>query len=180
MVSESGPTLVMMEQSSAWMSPVRILSTCPPYAANLIVVWFAFIECVHLTAFPQAHHTMLLSGDSKWLLTAGADSSVRLWDVERGVELFRWETHQPAKACAFAQADQRLAAFTTSAFATSMPSIRFIRIADVPSESEQNPILQIDLERTQTCALECSLACAEACISPPATEKENGSNSPKV
>lgn len=96
-------------------------------------------------------HTVICSGDSKWLLTAGADSSVRLWDVEKGTELFTWTTHQPAKACAFAQADQRLAAFTTGAFATSMPSIRFVRIADVPGESKQSPILQIDLERTQTC-----------------------------
>lgn len=98
------------------------------------------------------------SGDSKWLLTAGADSSVRLWDVERGIELYRWETHQPAKACAFAVADQRLAAFTTSTFATSMPTIRFVRLADIPSDNVQNPILQIDLERTQTCALQSSTA----------------------
>ena len=97
--------------------------------------------------------SIIYSGDSKWLLTAGADSSVRLWDVEKGTELYTWTTHQPAKACAFAQADQRLAVFTTGAFATSMPSIRFIRIADVPGESKQSPILQIDLERTQTCVL---------------------------
>lgn len=83
------------------------------------------------------------------LITAGADSSVRLWDVEKGTELCKWDTHQPARSCCFAQADQRLAAYTTSAFATVLPSIRFIRIADVPGDSDRNPILQIDIERTQ-------------------------------
>jgi WD40 repeat protein len=91
----------------------------------------------------------LRAGDSKWLITAGADSSVRLWDVEKGTELCKWDTHQPARSCAFAQTDQRLAAYTTSAFATVLPSIRFIRIADVPADSDKNPILQIDVERTQ-------------------------------
>lgn len=62
----------------------------------------------------------------------------------------KWDTHQPSKCCALARADQRLAAFATQPFATIAPSIRFIRIADIPGDSDPNPILQIDLDRPQT------------------------------
>lgn len=90
------------------------------------------------------------AGDTKYLLTASTDSSVRLWEVSTGQELMKWDTHQPSKCCALARADQRLAAFATQPFSAISPSIRFIRIADIPGDSDPNPILQIDLERPQT------------------------------
>jgi WD40 repeat protein len=153
MGNESGHILGMKEQSIAWTSQVRL-----PITSN--TNFLIHIACfAHVFLLKSSwYHPVGTAGDSKWLLTAGADSSVRLWDVELGKELCVWRTGQPAKACAFAQADQRLAAFTTSAFSTAMPSIRFVRIADVPGESDENPILQIDLERTQTCALKALLS----------------------
>lgn len=76
---------------------------------------------------------------------------MRLWDVQTGRPLFVWETHQPARACRFGTIDPHTAMYTTDSFSTSKPSIRFVRIADIPEESSDQPMLQIDLERQQRC-----------------------------
>ena len=77
---------------------------------------------------------------------------MRLWEVNGGRELFNWDAHQPARACAFGNIDEHLACYSTDPFSTRDPSLRFVRIAEVPEESEQEPTVQIDLERSQRCA----------------------------
>ena len=77
---------------------------------------------------------------------------MRLWEVQTGKELFKWDAHQPARAVAFGNIDPHLACYSTDPFSTLAPSLRFVRIAELPQDSEQNPFLQIDLERSQRCA----------------------------
>jgi WD40 repeat protein len=101
-------------------------------------------------------HLHLFAGDSNWLLTAGQDSSVRLWDVQHGEQLFIWESNQPARACAFAKADPHLAVYTTDQFSTTSPSIRFVRIAEVPQQTDPTPTLQIDITRKERCSHPCA------------------------
>jgi hypothetical protein len=76
---------------------------------------------------------------------------MRLWDVQHGTELFRWDTKQPARACAFANIDQRLVLFCTDPFAAVAPTLQLARISDFPEQTPQEPLLQIDLERSQRC-----------------------------
>lgn len=82
-------------------------------------------------------------------MSAGKDSSVRLWDVQHGTELFRWDTKHPARACAFANIDQRLVLFATDPFSTVPATLRLARLADLPEDTPQEPQLQIELERSQ-------------------------------
>jgi hypothetical protein len=121
--------------------------------------WLAHVLChpmlVPCHQLDQQHPTNgrnTLAGDSKWLMTAGQDSSVRLWDVQTGSQLFIWESNQPARACAFAKADPHLAVYTTDQFSTTAPSIRFVRIAERPQDSDQTPLLHLDRTRLQRCA----------------------------
>ena len=76
---------------------------------------------------------------------------MRLWDVKTGEQLFRWEANQPARACAFGKVDPRTALYSTDPFSTTAPTLRFVRIAEVPQETEQAPTVQVELKREQRC-----------------------------
>lgn len=109
----------------------------------------------HFQPTSDETHSRVHAGDSRWLLTGSADSSVRLWSVSNGQELFNWDTHCPARGVAFS-AGEKLAAFTTDPFMLTMPSIRLIKMNDDPRENTQQPLLQIDLPtRFHRCVQPC-------------------------
>lgn len=81
-------------------------------------VWDLDISCMLITVLASQHSTHIehiiwcyrslqFTDDSKRLLTGSADSSARLWDVQTGKELFRWDTRTAVRAVAFAQGDKK-------------------------------------------------------------------------
>lgn len=131
------------------MWPLHTLQLCRPAPAAVCEAWRAPgpVPRLHTLNPPPPP-----AEDSKWLLSAGQDSTVRLWDVKTGEQLFCWNSHQPARACAFGKIDPRTALYSTDPFSTTAPSLRFVRIAELPQETQQDPTLQIDLKREQRCA----------------------------
>lgn len=71
------------------------------------------------------------------MLTASADTKVKLWDVGTGSELASIEHQQPARSVAFATGS-RLAAVTTDAFMGSPASLRVYRVAEEGNEEGQS------------------------------------------
>ena len=73
------------------------------------------------------------SVDSKLLLTAGADNSLRLWDVTNGKQLYIWNTQSPVRSVHFNEGCTQ-ALFITDATMGQISTIHIIDIAkDVSS-----------------------------------------------
>ena len=95
-------------------------------------------KAIQPTKFPSSHGPpllMQLAGDSEKLITASADSSVKLWDVASGKDLFTFKSQEPCRAVAFSIGD-RMAAYTTDQFMGQPSQIHLVNIAD--DLSEQN------------------------------------------
>ena len=93
---------------------------------------------IKATKFPSSRGPpllMQLAGDSEKLITASADSSVKLWDVASGKDLFTFKSQEPCRAVAFSMGD-RMAAYTTDQFMGQPSQIHLVNIAD--DLSEQN------------------------------------------
>ena len=80
-----------------------------------------------------------LAGDSEKLITASADSSVKLWDVASGKDLFTFKSQEPCRAVAFSIGD-RMAAYTTDQFMGQPSQIHLVNIADDLSEQSGDVI----------------------------------------
>lgn len=76
------------------------------------------------------------------LLSAAGDSSARLWSMETGAELFKFQFNEPARASKFS-VGEKLAAVSTDPFMNSKSAIRFFRIAEDPREQSGEEILQL-------------------------------------
>ncbi|CAI6006721.1 unnamed protein product [Closterium sp. NIES-65] len=82
-----------------------------------------------LFPFISRHHgfsNLLIraTGDSKMLITASADQSVKLWEVETGTPYYTFTMDGPARSVALAEGEQ-LAAITVDPFMGSVPAIHF-------------------------------------------------------
>ncbi|KAI3426446.1 hypothetical protein D9Q98_008813 [Chlorella vulgaris] len=86
--------------------------------------------------------TVDMTYDSKMLLSAAGDSSARLWSMETGAELFKFQFNEPARASKFS-VGEKLAAVSTDPFMNSKSAIRFFRIAEDPREQSGEEILQL-------------------------------------
>lgn len=83
-----------------------------------------------------------LAGDSRHLITASSDSTVRLWDVETGKELHTFQFTEPCRAVKLSVGD-KMAAFTTDPFMETPSAIYIVDLADDPKDQESEPKLKI-------------------------------------
>jgi translation initiation factor 3 subunit I len=81
--------------------------------------------------------------DSKLLLTASADQSVRLWDVETGRELFKWPHRGPVKSVAWAEGEREFVACHDPFGSTVPASINVFAFADEKDKQGDTPRLVI-------------------------------------
>jgi translation initiation factor 3 subunit I len=72
-------------------------------------------------------------GDSMQLITASADQSVKLWNVQTGAQLYTFSFNSPARSVDFSVGD-KLAVITTDPFMGVTSAINVKRIADDPSQ----------------------------------------------
>lgn len=79
------------------------------------------------------------TGDSEKLITASADSSVKLWDIASGKDLFTFKSQEPCRAVAFSLGD-RMAAYSTDQFMGQPSAIHLVNIADNLSEQKGDVI----------------------------------------
>ena len=79
------------------------------------------------------------AGDSEKLITASADSSVKLWDIASGKDLFTFKSQEPCRAVAFSLGD-RMAAYSTDQFMGQPSAIHLVNIADNLSEQKGDVI----------------------------------------
>lgn len=86
--------------------------------------------------------TVDMTYDSKTLLSAAGDSSARLWDMETGDMLFRFQFNEPARAAKFS-VGERLAAVSTDPFMNSVSAIRIFSIADSPAEQSEEEVMRL-------------------------------------
>ena len=80
-----------------------------------------------------------VTDDSKILITASGDSSVRLWNVEDGTERFKFEFSEPCRAVSFSTGEQ-LAVCSSDAFMGSAPSLHILKIAEDPRDQTMAPL----------------------------------------
>lgn len=87
--------------------------------------------------------TVRSAGDSDRLLTASADSSVKLWELNTGKDLFTFKRDAPCVAVKLAVGDSMFA-FTTAAFMAIPPTINIVRLESDLSEQSSKPVLTIE------------------------------------
>lgn len=81
--------------------------------------------------------------DSTVLYTSSADSSVRMWELQTGRELFQVKINEPCRACKLSIGEQMLA-FTADAFIGAAPKLHVLRLAEDLSEQSNKPIQSIE------------------------------------
>ncbi|KAJ3055164.1 Eukaryotic translation initiation factor 3 subunit I [Rhizophlyctis rosea] len=86
-----------------------------------------------------------ISFDSKRLLTGSADSSARLWDVQTGKELFKWNTNTAVRAVAFAQGDKK-ALYVTDAVMGQKSTIWVVPVEDNVEDQTDEFMLKITID----------------------------------
>lgn len=84
-----------------------------------------------------------ITWDSSQLITSSFDSTVRLWDVKSGEELFCWDINVPCRACSFSIGD-RFAAFSTDMFMETLPSMRIISLEEDMSNQTSEVLMLIN------------------------------------
>ena len=84
---------------------------------------------LHSSAQYATNSRQCFAGDSERLITASADSSVKLWDVASGKDLFTFKSQEPCRAVAFSVGD-RMAAYSTDQFMGQPSAIHLVNIAD--------------------------------------------------
>ncbi|KAI8811642.1 WD40-repeat-containing domain protein [Cladochytrium replicatum] len=82
-----------------------------------------------------------ISYDSKRLLTASADATMRMWDVYTGKELFQWRSahKQAVRVVAFAHGD-RQAMYVTDATMGQKCKIHIVEIAENPEDQDDETL----------------------------------------
>ncbi|KAL3582352.1 hypothetical protein D5086_016684 [Populus alba] len=83
-----------------------------------------------------------VSRDSMQLITASADQSVKLWNVQTGAQLYTFSFNSPARSVDFSVGD-KLAVITTDPFMGVTSAINVKRIADDPSQQSGESELTI-------------------------------------
>lgn len=85
--------------------------------------------------------------DSKILATASADSSVRLWDVTGGQELFKFQFHAPCRSVSYSFGEELLVT-TQDQFMSHKPHISILRVPRDIEEQEEyaEPLRRIELQ----------------------------------
>jgi translation initiation factor 3 subunit I len=84
--------------------------------------------------------------DSARLLTASADSSLRIWEVKTGKELFKFQFGKPCRATALSLGEE-MAVVTTDAFMGRPSSIHLIRIAREIEDQRGEDMLTISVDQ---------------------------------
>lgn len=94
----------------------------------------------------DGHNGAVWTCDFDWestrLITASADSSVRLWDVQTGECLFPFKFTEPCRAVRFAFGD-RMAALTTDPFLAAGSAIHIVNIAEDITEQTDKVVQTI-------------------------------------
>ncbi len=67
--------------------------------SNFLILYLVRQQSTSLIHFP--YEFVLFAGDSKLLLTASADTTAKLWNVETGEEVFSWYALYPEICCQF-------------------------------------------------------------------------------
>ncbi|KAJ6890813.1 hypothetical protein NC651_024350 [Populus alba x Populus x berolinensis] len=80
--------------------------------------------------------------DSMLLITASADQSVKLWNVQTGAQLYTFGFNSPARSVDFSVGD-KLAVITTDPFMGVTSAINVKSIADDPSQQSGESVLTI-------------------------------------
>ena len=95
-----------------------------------------------LTIQPTADCTLHDTGDSDRLITASADQTMRIWELQTGKSLFEFQLGSPCRAVDLAIGDHLLA-FTTDQFTQSPPSIHIVNHEADISEQTDKKLLTI-------------------------------------
>jgi translation initiation factor 3 subunit I len=90
--------------------------------------------------------TSVTTDDSERLITASADSSVRLWRVQTGEELYKFAYKEPCRAVSFSVGEE-LAAVTTDAFMGASSTIHIIPISRDLNQQQGEDIMKITVDR---------------------------------
>lgn len=87
-----------------------------------------------------------VSSDSRVLATASQDSSVRLWEVTTGKELFKFQFESPCRSASFSLGEELLVT-TQDQFMSNRPHISILRVAREIEKQEQHaePVRRIEM-----------------------------------
>ncbi|CAI7784655.1 unnamed protein product [Closterium sp. NIES-54] len=94
------------------------------------------------------------------LITASADQSVKLWEVETGTPYYTFSMDGPARSVALAEGEQ-LAAITVDPFMGSVPAIHVKRIKEGSRERKYSTVYLRCYGASCSPSESCSVALAE-------------------
>ncbi|KAK9866185.1 hypothetical protein WJX84_002050 [Apatococcus fuscideae] len=85
--------------------------------------------------------------DSTRLITGSADSSARLWDVETGESLFKFQFQEPCRAVDFSLGDD-MAAISSDPFMAAPANIHIVRIEADISNQDATPVRTMSSDKS--------------------------------
>lgn len=83
-----------------------------------------------------------ISRDSERLVTASADQSVKLWNVQSGEEVYHFEYDSPCRSVSFSLGEERIL-LTTDAFMGTPPAVRIIKHSHDIEAQEHEEVLTV-------------------------------------
>lgn len=92
--------------------------------------------------FTSNHHVWH-TGDSDRLITASADQTVRIWELQTGKELFQFQQGEPCRSVQLSIGEQHMA-YTTDAFMGTPPMVHIYKLEADISQQSRTPVLEFD------------------------------------
>jgi len=114
---------------------------------GLVTQWFS--DCGKRAGVYRGHVGTVNNCDinqgCRRLFTASADSTLRIWEVSKGKELFKFKFKEPCRATSLSIGDELLAV-TTDAFLGDVSKIHILRIADDINDQCAEVILSVKVD----------------------------------
>mmetsp|Transcript_93 Transcript_93/g.148 ORF Transcript_93/g.148 Transcript_93/m.148 type:complete len:328 (+) Transcript_93:115-1098(+) len=83
-----------------------------------------------------------MTWDSDRLVTASADQSVRVWDMQTGETMYTWKMGEPCRAINLS-VGEKLLAYTTDAFMGTSPMVHVVKFDHDSSQMSAKPVMQM-------------------------------------
>ncbi|MEW5303151.1 MAG: hypothetical protein WDW36_005871 [Sanguina aurantia] len=95
----------------------------------------------------EGHNGAIWSCDITWdsdrLITASADQTVRIWELQTGKELFQFQQGEPCRSVQLSIGEQHMA-YTTDAFMGTPPMVHIYKLEQDITQQSRTPVLEFD------------------------------------
>merc|ERR1711976_113808 len=114
---------------------------------NHVTLWFS--DCGSRAGIYRGHVGAVnhcdITSDSKRLITASADSTLRIWEVCKGTELFNFRFKEPCRAITLSLGDE-LAVVSTDFFLGDLCKIHILRIPSYEIDQDKKDLITLKVD----------------------------------